>query len=212
MSSAPAITWLFVITIPFSLIINPDPKPDYCLSVCLSLSKSLDISPKGDPGGNSNGNCLPLVLTVCVVEIYTTDGINSSAKSANDSGTATAFEMKLNLKKIKINNIFWKKRIYFFIYQIIRKPIAKNITPKVLNLFSGVFLINSSILLILDGKMVINKPSIKKINPIAIIRSFTIKINYLFLIVGPVDFPKNLKNSLSGDKTKEVSPPIKAFS
>ena len=74
------------------------------------------------------------------------------------------------------------------------------------------FLISSNILLILDGKMAMSKPSIKKINPIAIIRSFTIELTYLFLIAVPADFPKNLKNSLSGDKTKEVSPPIKAFS
>ena len=57
-----------------------------------------------------------------------------------------------------------------------------------------------------------NKPSIKKINPIAVISSLTIELNYLFFKDGPADFPKNLKNSLSGDKTKEVSPPIKAFS
>ena len=60
--------------------------------------------------------------------------------------------------------------------------------------------------------MAIKKPSIKKINPIAVIRSFTIGLGYLFLMDDPADFPKNLKNSLSGDKTKEVSPPIKAFS
>mgnify|MGYP003311215264 CR=1 FL=1 len=74
------------------------------------------------------------------------------------------------------------------------------------------FLINSSILLILDGKMAMNKPSIKKINPIAVISSFTIEISYLFLMAGLADFPKNLKKSLSGDKTREVSPPINAFS
>ena len=51
------------------------------------------------------------------------------------------------------------------------------------------------------------KPSIKKSNPIAVIRSFT-KIFYL----GLIDFPKNLKNSLSGDNTRDVSPPINAFS
>ena len=73
-------------------------------------------------------------------------------------------------------------------------------------------MINSSIFLILDGKMAINKPSIKKINPKAVINSFTIELNYLFLTLVPADFPKNLKNSLSGDKTKEVSPPIRAFS
>ena len=84
-SSAPAITWLFVTTVPFVLIINPDPKEEAFLSV--GLSKSLNISPKGDPGGNWKGNWLVVVLTVWVVEIFTTDGINLSAKSANDSGT-----------------------------------------------------------------------------------------------------------------------------
>jgi len=73
-------------------------------------------------------------------------------------------------------------------------------------------LINSTILLILDGKMASNKPSIKRSNPIAVIRSFTIEISYLFLMEDVEDFPKNLKKSLSGDKTKEVSPPINALS
>ncbi len=71
---------------------------------------------------------------------------------------------------------------------------------------------NSTILLIFVGKMAINKPSIKKINPTAVINSLTNKLIYFFLIAGPDDFPKNLKNSLSGDNTKDVSPPIKAFS
>ena len=52
-----------------------------------------------------------------------------------------------------------------------------------------------------------NNPSIKKSNPIAVIRSFTY-ISYL----GLIDFPKNLKNSLSGDNTRDVSPPIRAVS
>ena len=73
-------------------------------------------------------------------------------------------------------------------------------------------MITSSMLLILDGKMAKNRPSTKKTKPIAIINSFTIlNFNYL-LIFGLIDLPKNLKNSLSGDKTSEVSPPIKAFS
>ena len=42
----------------------------------------------------------------------------------------------------------------------------KNVAPKVLKVFSEVFLIISSILLILDGKMASNKPSKKKIKPI----------------------------------------------
>ena len=60
---------------------------------------------------------------------------------------------------------------------------------------------------ILDGKIARKNPSIKKSNPIAVIRSFT-KIFYL----GLIDFPKNLKNSLSGDNTRDVSPPINAVS
>ena len=73
-------------------------------------------------------------------------------------------------------------------------------------------MIISSMLLILDGKMAKNRPSTKKIRPIAIINSFTIfSYSYLF-IFGFIDLPKNLKKSLSGDKTKDVSPPIKAFS
>ncbi len=69
----------------------------------------------------------------------------------------------------------------------------------------------SSIFLILDGKMARKSPSIKKSSPIAVISSFTELFVYL-LIFGLIDLPKNLKNSLSGDSTREVSPPIKAFS
>ena len=73
-------------------------------------------------------------------------------------------------------------------------------------------MINSNMLLILDGKMAKNRPSTKKIRPIAIINSFTIfSYSYLF-IFGFIDLPKNLKKSLSGDKTSDVSPPIRAFS
>ena len=67
-------------------------------------------------------------------------------------------------------------------------------------------------LLILDGKMAKNSPSTKKTNPIAIINSLTIFCYIYFFIFGFIDLPKNLKKSLSGDKTSEVSPPIKAFS
>ena len=57
-----------------------------------------------------------------------------------------------------------------------------------------------------------NERFLKKIKPIAIIISLTI-INYDYLLMfGFIDLPKNLKKSLSGDKTSEVSPPIKAFS
>ena len=60
--------------------------------------------------------------------------------------------------------------------------------------------------------MAIKNPSIKNINPIAVINSFTTELNYLFLMPGFTDFPKNLKKSLSGDSTRDVSPPIKALS
>ena len=50
-------------------------------------------------------------------------------------------------------------------------------------------------------------PSIKKSNPKAVIRSFT---NFYYF--GLTVFPKNLKNSLSGDNTRDVSPPINAVS
>ena len=74
------------------------------------------------------------------------------------------------------------------------------------------FFISSKILLILDGKIAKNRPSTKKIKPIAIINSLTIFIYIYFLIFGLTDLPKNLKKSLSGDKTRDVSPPIRAFS
>ena len=84
--------------------------------------------------------------------------------------------------------------------------------PNNLSLFSGVFLISSSMFLILDGKMAKNRPSTKKTKPIAIINSLT-KSSYIYLFIfGLIDLPKNLKKSLSGDKTSQVSPPIKAFS
>jgi hypothetical protein len=67
---------------------------------------SLNISSNGDPGGNSKGKGLMLVTIVCVVEIFTTDGINFPAKSAKDSGTflACAKNAKLIIKNTT-NNI-----------------------------------------------------------------------------------------------------------
>ena len=84
--------------------------------------------------------------------------------------------------------------------------------PINLNLLSEVLLINSNILLILDGKMAKSRPSTKNINPIATMNSFKIILYIYFLIAGLIDLPKNLKNSLSGDNTRDVSPPIRAFS
>ena len=71
---------------------------------------------------------------------------------------------------------------------------------------------NSNILFILDGKMAKIIPSKKNIKPIAINTSFTNIKNVYFLREGLIDFPKNLKKSLSGDSTSDVSPPINAFS
>ena len=61
-------------------------------------------------------------------------------------------------------------------------------------------------------KLGIDYETIKKTNPIAVIISLINELSYLFLMPGLTDFPKNLKKSLSGDSTKDVSPPIKAFS
>ena len=110
-SSAPWMTWLFVITIPFSSIINPDPRA--LVFLCWGAPKSLNISSKGDPGGNWNGNGLDRVVIIVVVEIFTTDGINFSARSAKDEGISFVFAAKE--KFIEIINI--KKNFkYFFIF------------------------------------------------------------------------------------------------
>ena len=45
-----------------------------------------------------------LVITVCVVAILTTDGINFSAKSAKDSGTFLALAKKEKLTTKKATN------------------------------------------------------------------------------------------------------------
>ena len=53
------------------------------------------------------GKGLLLVTTVCVVEILTTEGINFSAKSANEAGTFFEWELreKFSVKNKVINNI-----------------------------------------------------------------------------------------------------------
>ena len=107
-SSAPSITWLFVTTIPFSSIIKPEPKAADFLS--WGVPNSLNISSKGEPGGNWNGNGLVVVVTVCVVEILTTDGINLSARSANDAGTVFEFDWIEKLKaktNVNITNLIF---------------------------------------------------------------------------------------------------------
>jgi hypothetical protein len=75
------------------------------------------MSAKGDPGGNSNpGNGFELVTTVVVVEILTTDGINFSAKSANEAGAsfANTCDAKL-IANIIINNFLILFILTFYI-------------------------------------------------------------------------------------------------
>ena len=71
----------------------------------------------GDPGGNSKGKGLILVTIVCVVEIFTTDGINFSAKSAKDSGKF----LELAKKEKLITNRTTDNILPFFIL-ILNKP------------------------------------------------------------------------------------------
>jgi len=92
-------------------------------------------------------------------------------------------------------------------YQIIINPITTKINPPVLSWLLVTSFNFNSILFILDGNKAYKIPSIKRKRPKATISSFIYLIYFLGLI-----FPKNLKNSLSGDKITEVSPPIRAVS
>ena len=56
-------------------------------------------------------------------------------------------------------------------YQIIINPKNKKSIPEYLNLFSDIVSIIFNIFFILDGNMASKSPSIKKSNPIAVIRS-----------------------------------------
>ena len=95
-SSAPWITWLLVITMPFSSIIKPDPSA--LAFLFWGVPNSLNISSNGDPGGNSKGKGFEVVVIVWVVEILTTDGINFSAKSAKEDGASLALPSILKKK------------------------------------------------------------------------------------------------------------------
>ena len=86
-------------------------------------------------------------------------------------------------------------------------PITENINPPVLNWLLVTSFNFNNMLFIFDGNKAYKIPSIKRKRPKAMISSFMYMIYFLGLI-----FPKNLKNSLSGDKITEVSPPIKAVS
>ena len=92
-------------------------------------------------------------------------------------------------------------------YEMIINPITAKINPPVLNWLLVTSFNFNNILFILDGNRAYKIPSKKRKRPKAIISSFIYWIYFLGLM-----FPKNLKNSLSGDKITEVSPPIKAFS
>ena len=82
-----------------------------------------------------------------------------------------------------------------------------NINPPVLSWLLVTSLNFNNILFILDGNKAYKIPSMKRKRPKAMISSFMYWVYFLGLM-----FPKNLKNSLSGDKITEVSPPINAVS
>ena len=95
------------------------------------------------------------------------------------------------------------------LYQTIAKPIRANNRPLILSWLTGNFSITFNIFFIFDGNKAYRMPSINNKRPIAMMSSF-IEQSYCSLITP--EFPKNLKKSLSGDKIKVVSPPIKAVS
>jgi len=92
-------------------------------------------------------------------------------------------------------------------YDMTVNPITANINPPILNWLLVTSFNFNSIIFIFDGNKAYKIPSIKRKRPKAIISSFMYLIYFLGLM-----FPKNLKNSLSGDKITEVSPPINAVS
>ena len=104
-SSAPSITWLFVTTIPSSLIIKPEPSPviGRCDRLWSRSKYSLKKSSKGDPSGNCGIWFWLLFSTIVVDAILTTAGDNCSTKSAKLSGTASnGFENKIEIKNINL--------------------------------------------------------------------------------------------------------------
>ena len=86
-------------------------------------------------------------------------------------------------------------------------PIVANINPPILNWLLVTSFNFNNMLFIFNGNKAYKVPSIKRRRPKAMISSFMYLIYFFGLM-----FPKNLKNSLSGDKITEVSPPIKAVS
>ena len=92
-------------------------------------------------------------------------------------------------------------------YQIIINPIMLNINPPILSWLLLTSFNLDNIVFIFDGNKAYKIPSINKKSPKAIISSLIILVYWVGLIL-----PKNLKNSLSGDKINDVSPPINAVS
>ena len=91
---------------------------------------------------------------------------------------------------------------------MITNPKTAKISPPDLNWLSFINSNFFNILFIFDGNTAYKIPSIKRKRPRAMINSF---ISFYYWDLDFI-FPKNLKNSLSGDKIKDVSPPIKAVS
>jgi len=83
-----------VIIIPFESIIKPDPSA--LAFLVFGVPNSLNISSNGDPGGNSKGNGFMFVTTVCVVDIYTTEGVSFSAKSQKILGLVLHLQKMIN--------------------------------------------------------------------------------------------------------------------
>ena len=92
-------------------------------------------------------------------------------------------------------------------YQIIINPIMLNMNPPILSWLLLTSFNLDNIVFIFDGNKAYKIPSINKKSPKAIISSLIILVYWVGLIL-----PKNLKNSLSGDKINDVSPPINAVS
>ena len=90
---------------------------------------------------------------------------------------------------------------------MIKNPTNANIKPPNLNWLSFISFSLDNIFFIFDGNKAYNIPSMNKKRPNAMINSF-MEQNYSDF--GCV-FPKNLKNSLSGDKIIDVSPALNAL-
>ena len=103
-------------TVPLASIIKPDPKA-LAFLFC-GVPNSLNMSSKGEPGGNSNGNGFPLVTTVWVVEIFTTEGINLSARSAKELGGFDAFKEKFKFIIKKEKNTVFKNLCFILAFKI----------------------------------------------------------------------------------------------